>query len=228
MADETATTASGGAQGTPADAGTPAAQAGGADEPLLNKREVVEMRKELRGLKALIEGLQSRPAAAPPAQVATQPDGGNATRTASPTTPAEQGVADRLAAMERELVLSKACAEFGIRPGPVQDQLERLAAYLPRDQIRATAESLVKIQGKVPEAPPATTAAAPPPPAIPAGKIDSGSPGSNPASTIPVNPLQWTEAIMKTMTADERKMRIEAWRATGTSRNPHRGTKRVA
>jgi hypothetical protein len=118
MADDNTPGGSPPANGTAADAAvttTTTQQTAGSDEPLVNKREVVELRKETREnakkLDAVLDFLKG----------------------STPASKSEPVKADakapvdfeaRFAAMERQLALKDAYADLGIKPGDARDLIE--------------------------------------------------------------------------------------------------------
>lgn len=220
MADENQTGAAPAASVTaPAVDAAAQTKPSGSDEPLWNKQEVVELKKDVREFRKLLgeigpalNGLRTQPPATEtkPAEKSKEP-------------PAVDGdMSQRLANLERENVLVRAYAAHGVKPGPLQDAIEKAAKYMPPSELAGLVESFVK-------AAPATdkqttnageTAQAPPP----AGVSDSGPPGVSPTTSLSLNPNKIPAGILSAMTSEERQKRVNAWLATGTSSNWTRGT----
>jgi hypothetical protein len=128
--------------GTAADAAattTTTTQQSGSDEPLLNKREVVELRKETRANATKLDALMEMLKGSMPASK-TEP--AKADAKASPDDRV-QALEARYAAMERQLALKDAYADLGIKPGDARDLIE--SAILGRNaQDPAEIRSLVE------------------------------------------------------------------------------------
>lgn len=186
---------------TSADATPPAQSAQRSDEPLLNKQEVVDLRKEVRSVEKMLKeqilpvlGQLNKPAE--PAKEKPQP-----AQTAD-------AALSEIAVLRRELELKDVFADLGVRSPQARDLIAKAAKADNPSNLREYVEKYAAaFQQAQPAAPAATPAA---PPAQPAGKSDTGAPGTDGRSSLPDDPRLIDAAIWKGMDRKDRMSRYEA------------------
>lgn len=186
-----------------------AAPAAGSDEPLRNKQEVVELRKEVRGLGKQLADLltsfkaQAAPAVSPPA--------------AAPGSDVEQ-LRSQVTALAHRAALADAMASAGMRPGSAAAELlAKVSSGRPPEEITTLAEMVGKAV-----APPAAVGAPP------AGRSDTGPPGVTGQTSLPGDINRIDPSVWRGLSLEDRRARTAAYLATLGNANWLRGASRKA
>lgn len=187
------------------------APAQGSDELLRNPREVIELRKEVRELtKMFKDQLASRPAV-PESKAEKSP------------APAVDAAVESVATLRREWALEKALTEFGAKPGPVRDLIEKAVASDKPQDVREYVQRFSSLfTAPAPTAAPAAPAAAAPAPAqAPVGRTDTGAPGVDFKASLPSDPRQIPPDVFKSLSREKQKEIVSGFISSqGVNRNP--------
>lgn len=224
LAPEDSGGGSGGAPApAPADAGiTP--QAPGDEPANPSKRELVDMRKELRDVRSALgsftQMLQQMGRTPPAAPAESQ--------SAAPQVDAPRGAqsSSEVAELRAELAFKDAVAERGIA-GKQRKALERLwKSEQPQNLdgwLTETVESFGWGKGETPAATaaPSTPAPVSEPARIPPGTSNTGAPGADARTAIPTDIMLVDGGVFRAMSPEERRQRAEAFKRERTgSHNP--------
>ena len=215
---------------------TPAASTNGtvtlatpAEEPLINKRELVELRKEtretqrqnaeiLKELRVTNERNARIDAAAAAAATSVTDPAPESKPDAKVDEKSSGDGAEALAVVrkvQRELALERAFNASGLKEGnPMRTLLTDATAGKSAD------ETVEYIKKNAPASATVTTEAAPPLPAT--GKSDTGSPGRTASTMLPDNPNKIDPATFSALSAKEKIEIVERWKSQTGGRNPYR------
>lgn len=197
---------------------SPAQTQSGTDEPLYNKREVVELRKEVRGIDGKLAGLSG---AVAELVKALSPKETPAPAKKEPIANTGDAAIARVAELERTIALKDAFSELGIKPGAGQDLIAKAVRQDNPENVR---EYVAKYASAFA---PAVTPEAPKPDPAPKETItrqvvaNTGAPGVDPRHAIPVDLFQIDPGVWKGLSPEEKKARYQAYRRDrGGSFNP--------
>jgi len=186
-----------------------------------SKQDWAQFKKDQRDLlgniKALVDAIKAPTAPGRTAEV--KPAAAPAPST--PSTSADAGVVERLAAMERKAELGGVYADFGIKAGPQRDFIELATRSMPPEGIRGFVDGYLKTIPAPTAAAPAAPVAKPVTPPIATGGAAAGaSPQTDPGDLANVDP-----AVLASLPREERMKRYELFRSRGPNTNPYAGEK---
>lgn len=199
--------------------GTPsAADADGHDEPLRNKREVVELRKQTRNLERKVDEL-TEILKANLGRTSEQPKPKAVAPEAEQRVSAGKQALAELQDLKRELALEKALGAHGIT-GQARELIELAAKAAKPDDLHAFVAKYVppKKSGGDEGAPAAAAVA---PQAAPAAPTNTGAPAVGGQPFIPESPFALSPAAMAAMSDEDRIAHFERYVSkTSNSANP--------
>jgi len=191
------------------------------DEPLFNKQEIVELKKDVRSVKKVLEELA-------PALSNLRTQASAETRSKATTALSQDSdLAQQVATLRRENALNRAFADHGLKPGKAREFIEKQAARLaPEDIGSFVAEylSASTVESAAPAAKPVTVPTTAAPPAVagkPAG--DTGAPGTDGKAPITSDLSGMDREVFRSLPPEQRrKLVTEAFRrgGGGTGRDP--------
>lgn len=183
----------------------------------------MNMRQVNEGVSSLAKILADLPGklVAPAATSAPKPDKVEAT---APNAPADAGLVDRMAKLERQLAIKSAIADLSLT-GEARATFEEMAGLVQSDQIQAIAEKIAKLHKATPAAsaagdsaaqkPPETTA-----PSVKPGSSNTGAGAPGAAPIIPDRIEDIPKDVLRTMSLPELREKYEKQKAAAGMGNP--------
>jgi len=199
---------------TPADAGGAAPAA-----PLVNYKEIVELRKETRENTALLKQFLERESGRSQPVVPPTPT------TPAPTSPPPKGdelttrfqaLEGELATMRRDGALKDAFLEHGVTDPDLRDLIKVAAAQASPTDVAGIVAKYAKFKTAAAPAAPATA-----PAAVPTGTSNTGAAGGESRTQIPSDVLAISKEAWAQLSPEEKRARYEAdKRSKGIDVNP--------
>lgn len=190
-----------------APAAAPAPTADAAAQPLLNYKEVVELRKETRETRDLLKQLLEKGGRPETAPVAATPAPKDPPKGDELTT-RFQALEGELATMRRDGALKDAFLEHGITDPDLRDLLKSVASNAnPTDVAAIVAKYAGKLKPAAPQSTSTTEAAKQ---AVTPGTTNTGAAGGEARTQIPNDILAVPAETWKQLTPEEQRRRYEA------------------